>query len=156
LFCPEALVTSDFPSLTEGIASQRMRWEHGHLGIILSAAPQTVFQAIRHGDGGLIALALDLCVPPLALLLMLVLGACVAGGLFYSTSGRALPLWLAAASLAVLGLSVLLSWGCYGQRIISLAQLACAPFYALGKIPVYLKFLVGRQVEWVRSKRDTH
>jgi len=155
LFCPEALVTSDFPSSVDGIASQRMRWEHGHLGVILSVAPRTVLQAIRHGNGSLLALALDLCVPPLALLLMLVLVACVAGVLFYATSGRDRPMWLAATSLVLLGLSVLLSWGRYGQRVISLAHLAYAPFYALGKIPVYLKFFVGRQVEWVRSKRDT-
>lgn len=155
-FCPEALVTSDFPSSADGITSQRTRWEHGHLGVILSLAPRIILQAILRGDSRLIALALDLCVPPLAFLLMLELGACVAGATFYLSSGRDLPMWLAATSLALLGLSVLLSWSRYGQRVISFAHLAYAPFYALGKIPVYLKFFVGRQVEWVRSKRDTH
>ncbi len=36
LFCPEARVTSYFPATAEGIAGQRTRWEHGHLGVILS------------------------------------------------------------------------------------------------------------------------
>lgn len=38
--------------------------------------------------------------------------------------------------------------------IISLASLAFAPLYTVLKVPLYLKFLVSRQVEWVRSKRD--
>ncbi len=54
----------------------------------------------------------------------------------------------------MLTLSVLLSWLRYGRQVISLGSLACAPFYALWKIPLYLKFLVKRQAEWVRSKRD--
>jgi hypothetical protein len=54
----------------------------------------------------------------------------------------------------MLGLSVLLSWGRYGRKVISLASLAYAPFYVLWKIPIYLKFLVRRQAEWVRSRRD--
>jgi len=29
-----------------------------------------------------------------------------------------------------------------------------APFYAARKVPLYLSFLIKRQVEWVRSKRD--
>jgi hypothetical protein len=65
-----------------------------------------------------------------------------------------LPLWLSAASLVMLGSSVLLAWGSYGRQVISLASLAYAPFYALWKIPLYLKFLVSRQAEWIRSRRD--
>jgi len=48
----------------------------------------------------------------------------------------------------------LIAWVRYGRQVISLASLAYAPFYALWKIPLYLKFMAKRQVEWVRSRRD--
>jgi hypothetical protein len=50
--------------------------------------------------------------------------------------------------------AVLLSWMRYGRRILSLGSLAHAGLYILWKIPLYAKFLVARQVNWVRSKRD--
>jgi cellulose synthase/poly-beta-1,6-N-acetylglucosamine synthase-like glycosyltransferase len=154
LFCPEARVTSYFPATAEGITGQRTRWEHGHLGVILSAAPRLFLEALRRRDRNLLALALDLCVPPLALLMLLVLTVFAGSAVFFVATKLALPLWLAAMSLVMLGLSVLLSWGRYGRKVISLASLAYAPFYVLWKIPLYLKFLVKRQGEWVRSRRD--
>jgi len=54
----------------------------------------------------------------------------------------------------LLGLAVMLAWAAFGRQVISLASLCYAPIYALLKIPVYLNFLVKRQVSWVRSKRD--
>jgi len=54
----------------------------------------------------------------------------------------------------MLGITVLLAWVKFGRSILSLASLGYAPIYMLAKIPLYLKFLVRRQVEWVRSKRD--
>lgn len=154
LFCPEARVTSCFPSTAEGIYWQRTRWEHGHLGVILTEAPRLLLEALRRGDVKLLALALDVSVPPLALLSLLVLTVFAASAVFFVATGAALPLWLATASLVMLGSSVLLAWARYGRRVISLGSLACAPIYALWKIPVYLRFLVKRQVEWVRSRRD--
>ena len=56
--------------------------------------------------------------------------------------------------IVVLGFTVLMAWAFFGRHIISLKQLCYAPIYALVKIPLYIKFFVNRQVEWVRSKRD--
>ena len=152
LFCPEALVTSYFPATAEGMKSQRTRWEHGHLGLILGA-PRLFAEAIAHGNAKFMALVLDLCVPPLALLMLLVLTVVAASAVFFAATAVALPLWLGTAALVMLAVAVLLCWGRYGRRVISLSSLAYAPFYALWKIPLYLKFVVRRQVEWVRSKR---
>jgi cellulose synthase/poly-beta-1,6-N-acetylglucosamine synthase-like glycosyltransferase len=152
LFCPEALVTSYFPATAEGMKSQRTRWEHGHLGLILGA-PRLFVEAIAQRNAKLVALVLDLCVPPLALLMLLVLTVVAASAVFFAATAAALPLWLGTAALVMLAVAVLLCWGRYGRRVISLSSLAYAPFYALWKIPLYLKFVVRRQVEWVRSKR---
>jgi len=154
LFCPQARVTSYFPATAEGIAGQRTRWEHGHLGVIVGVAPRLLLESVRTGDGNLLALALDLCVPPLALLLLLVLAVFAASAALLLWAHVVLPFRIAAAALIMLGCAVALSWSRYGRQVVSLGALAYAPFYALWKLPVYLKFLTGRQVEWVRSKRD--
>jgi cellulose synthase/poly-beta-1,6-N-acetylglucosamine synthase-like glycosyltransferase len=154
LFCPEARVTSYFPAAADGISSQRTRWEHGHLEMICRVAPRLLLEALRRRDRDLFALALDLFVPPLALLSLTTLTVFACGMGFYLVTKLILPLWLSAVALLMLTSSVLISWGRYGRRVISLAVLACAPFYALWKIPLYLKFLVKRQAAWVRTKRN--
>jgi cellulose synthase/poly-beta-1,6-N-acetylglucosamine synthase-like glycosyltransferase len=141
LFCPEARVTSYFPGTAEGIAGQRTRWEHGHLGMLLSAAPRLFLEALRQRNRDLLVLSLDLSVPPLALLMLLALTVFIGSAMFGVFSTRALPLWLASISLVMLVLSVLLSWARYGRQVISFADLAYTPFYALWKIPLYAKFL---------------
>jgi len=154
LLCPEARVVSYFPATDSGIASQRTRWEHGHLGAIAALAPGLLLQALRRRDSQLLALALDLCVPPLALLMLLVMTMFAASAMFFVATGALLPLCLAAAALAMFGVAVLMAWFRYGRHVISLASLAYAPLYALWKLPLYLKFIAKRQVEWVRSQRD--
>jgi cellulose synthase/poly-beta-1,6-N-acetylglucosamine synthase-like glycosyltransferase len=154
LFCPEALVTSSFPATAEGVTVQRTRWEHGHLKMILSDALRLFAEAIAYGNAKLMALVLDLCVPPLTLLLLLTVTVFIGSAVFFAATNVALPLWFAAAVLVMLASAVLLSWARFGRQILSLSDLAYAPFYALWKSPVYFTFLVRRQVEWVRSRRE--
>ena len=154
LFLPEALVASDFPSSAEGFKSQRTRWEHGYLGVLLRDAPSMMVRSLAKGNLPLLALSVDLCVPPIALLVLLVSATWLAAAVIYAVAGAAAPLLLASAALALLGGSVLAAWARYGRHIISGASLACAPLYALAKIPLYARFLVARQIDWVRSKRD--
>jgi cellulose synthase/poly-beta-1,6-N-acetylglucosamine synthase-like glycosyltransferase len=154
LFCPEALVTSAFPISGEGVRAQRTRWEHGHLGIILSEAPRLFLDSLVRLSPPLLALALDVSVPPLALLTLLVLGIWFASTLLYHFTSVAFPLLISSGALGMLALAVLLSWARYGRRIVSLGDLAFLLFYALAKVPVYAKFIVARQLNWVRSKRD--
>jgi len=154
LFCPEALVTSSFPESSEGIKIQRARWEHGHLGLILSAVPRLLLESLATRNVGLMILALDLSVPPLALLTLLVVVVWLASVLFLILAKAQLPFGIATTAAVLLLLSVLLSWQRYGRRIISLGSLGYALIYALWKIPLYLRFLFSRQRVWTRSKRD--
>lgn len=153
-FCPEALVTSVFPASAVGVQSQRTRWEHGHLGMILTDGPRNLLMALRQKNPALLALVLDMCVPPLALLTLLAAVLALIGASLMWFTGAVLPWSLAIWNLLLLGVAVLLAWLAYGRHILSIGNLAFAPFYALAKIPVYLKFLCKRQVDWVRSKRD--
>lgn len=154
LFCPEAVVTSFFPINQEGVKSQRTRWEHGHLAMIASEAPALLLKSLKTLNIGMLALALDMCIPPLALLTLMVLALALAGFILIAVSHAALPGLLAVLLLALMSVTVLLGWLKFGRSILSLASLGYAPIYMLAKIPLYCKFLVRRQVEWVRSKRD--
>jgi glycosyltransferase involved in cell wall biosynthesis len=154
IFCPEALVLSVFPTHEEGIKDQRTRWEHGHLGIILSEAPRMFFRGLKQMDFRLLALALDLCVPPLALLLMLVLAFWLITILFYAATGYPAPFVIMSSASVMFGLAVLAAWASHGRQIISFSSLLSASLYPLWKIPMYVQFVFSRQSKWVRSKRD--
>jgi cellulose synthase/poly-beta-1,6-N-acetylglucosamine synthase-like glycosyltransferase len=153
LFCPDALVTSEFAASETGARSQRQRWEHGNLGLIVSHAPRLFALGVSRRDAQLIGLALDLAVPPLALLTLAVAVVVLVSAVVAYLSMGAKPLVVSAAVMASLVTAVLLSWARYGRGIVSLGQLAFAPIYALRKIPVYVGFLTRRQVEWVRTRR---
>ena len=155
LFCPEALVISYFPLSNEGIQAQRTRWEHGHLGVIVGEVPALFVQSLQRRNLALFGMALDLCVPPLALLVLLLVGACAATSAAWWALGIAgWALQLAYTGLLLLGLAIALAWLRFGRDTISFKQLCGVPFYVLTKIPLYFYFLVKRQASWVRSKRD--
>jgi cellulose synthase/poly-beta-1,6-N-acetylglucosamine synthase-like glycosyltransferase len=154
LFCPEALVTSRFPDSAAGLQSQRTRWEHGHLGVIFRDAPRLLLESALRRRLTLLALALDLSVPPLALLALQLLLVWLAALALYAFTAATAPLGLATLGIVLFGLAVITAWGRFARHVVSLASLALAPVYVLWKIPLYAKFLISRQIDWVRSKRD--
>ena len=156
LFCPQVLVSSEFPTAAPAVQSQRRRWEHGHLGMIAHHVPRLLGQAIARRDGGLLALALDLAVPPLALLVLLLLGAnALALGAALLGLGWAPP-WAALACAALFALAMAMAWWGWGRAVVSARDLLCVPLYVLGKLPLYAGYLFKgkRQKEWVRTDRE--
>lgn len=154
LFCPEAVVNSHFPTSQEGLSIQRKRWEHGHLGVVLAEGPKLVGHALARRNWPLLGMALDLLVPPLALLSLLLTVLYVVTWLAFGLFGLLLPALLATLGLGLLGAAVLLAWARFAREVMPFSVLMYAPFYAARKIPLYLGFLLKRQVDWVRSKRD--
>lgn len=150
VFIPDVLITSLFPEGKQATTTQRARWEHGHLGMIISEAPSLLLESIKSRNVQMFGLACDLIVPPLAVLVLL----CVAVFIVSFITSAQLALLLSSLLLAALVVAVLLAWLFFGRAIISFKQLCYAPIYALIKIPLYIKFFLNRQVEWVRSKRD--
>jgi hypothetical protein len=98
---------------------------------------------------------MDLCVPPLALLTLAISGLCAAALLDFIVYASATPLLFALLVTLCLAAAVFLAWAGFARDIASVRVLLRAPVYALAKIPLYVRFLVRRQVDWVRSKRDT-
>jgi cellulose synthase/poly-beta-1,6-N-acetylglucosamine synthase-like glycosyltransferase len=162
VFCTEAIVTSTFPDNQQGSRTQRTRWEHGHLGTILHDGPRLLFKGLRTRNGTLLAMALDMCVPPLSLLLLLslALAAGTLGLLLASSDGQAIGggtslAWcIGLAPAALLLPAMALAWLRAGEDRLPMASLLAAIAYVLGKIPLYFKFLMRRQVVWISSLRD--
>jgi cellulose synthase/poly-beta-1,6-N-acetylglucosamine synthase-like glycosyltransferase len=146
-----AQVTSTLAQKSKAAAAQRTRWEHGHMQSILTYAPQLLRAGLVQGRLDLLVFALDLCIPPLSLLVMMWLGMFSLSAALVAVG--TLPLMIAAAAGACLMLAIVIAWAGYGRSLISLSQLVQIPFYILGKLPVYFKFISARQQAWNRTDR---
>lgn len=153
IFCPEARVLSEFPQSERGARDQRTRWEHGHLSNIVEFVLPMAVAALKQRRPDLLAMLVDLSVPPLAVLFM----ATVAANVVFLIPAVALNFGLAAGlarlGLLALGFAVGLGWLAYGRDLVSLRELALTPFYALSKLPMLWRFLTKRQILWVRADR---
>jgi cellulose synthase/poly-beta-1,6-N-acetylglucosamine synthase-like glycosyltransferase len=154
LFCPSALVTSVFASSAAGIQSQRMRWEHGHIGLILKTAPHLLCMAVRRGNGGLLALALDLSIPPLSFLAMLVVAMSVGSAIAMGLGGSTVPMAIAATSFAGLAAGIALSWLKCGRDVLPPSSLWSIGPYVSRKLGLYAQILSGKPApHWMRTDR---
>ena len=152
-FCDRALVTSDFPVSTAATGTQRTRWEHGHIEMILREVAPMLRAAWRRRDARLLGLALDLAVPPLALLAALLAidaGLALCARLAGAGGWASLP---AALACGLFFLAILLAWAVRGRDLVRLTELLTVPWYIVAKIPVYVGFVLRRQKAWVRTDR---
>lgn len=154
LFCPAALVESTFPANEEGAESQRTRWEHGHLALLVNEGPLLLVDGVRQRAPALFALALDLCVPPVSLLCLLISVMLVAAATHAILASSAVVLAAAALIATMFMSAIFLAWLRFGRDVMPLSSIGHSALYALTKVPVYVRFVINRQVEWVRSKRD--
>ena len=154
MLCPQALVTSNFPTSAEGIAAQRARWEHGHLSVISIDALRLLSDGIRSRRLELLGLALDLSVPPVALLTLLIIAIWASCAILFYFTSAVWPVALASLAGLQMAVAIFVSWHVFGRDILSLRNLSLSVIYAVRKVPLYLRYLVARQVDWVRSKRD--
>jgi cellulose synthase/poly-beta-1,6-N-acetylglucosamine synthase-like glycosyltransferase len=153
MFCPQARVTSTFPTHEGGIAAQRSRWERGHVQVIVEEAPSVLWRGIVSGRPALMALALDLSVPPLTVLVLLVGAVALASGGLAVLGGSRLPLGLSLLEIGCVLLAVGLAWWRFGRAVVSAGDLLRAPLYLLAKLPLYARFGRGKG-EWTRARRD--
>lgn len=154
VFCESAVVSSVFPSHEEGIRSQRTRWEHGHLSMMVKEGFPKLLEGVRKCDAKLFSLALDVCIPPLALLVMSTIALQVLGLFYWLFTSKPLPFIIGTACLLFTTAAVVMAWKKHGRSVISAKELLMIPVYMAGKLPIYVRYLFHRQAEWVRSKRD--
>ena len=154
VFCPAAMVTSEFPTTDEGSRSQQRRWEVGHLGVIATEVPRFLMKGVRRGDGNLVALTLDAAVPPLTLLWLMILTVLVVGFGFWQlgigSAAFVVSLWNTAGFLC----AAAACWLAVGRDILSLRSGLSVGLAALAKAPFYWRIVFRRQADaWIRTDR---
>ncbi len=154
ILCDHVQVGSDFPTGEAASLKQRRRWEHGELAILLGTAPRLLAKGLLRGEPGLVALALDAAVPPLAFLVLLEGASTVAGATLALVGGSSVPLVFSLGGAALLGIGLSAAWVAHGREVLPLADLAKIPRYVLWKLPLYATFLKkGAHSEWERTER---
>ena len=153
-FCPEAQVRSALAPRREAALTQRTRWEHGHLATIAAHAPRLLRAGLARRSPTLFVAALDLCVPPIALLVLVLTALLVASSLpALFGSGRGFV--VAASGLTAVAFAILLAWWRHGRDKVPATYLLAAPLYVAWKLPVYARVAFGRvERRWVRTERD--
>lgn len=155
VLCPDACVTGRLPQRGDAARAQRRRWEHGSLQTAFSLAPKLLWHGIKRFDVGLLALALDVCVPPLSLLVMGVAASLVAVATLAAlgvTDWR--PAIVLGAALFAVVVAVLAGWLKFARRTLPLGSLLAIPVYLAWKLPIAIAFVVRREKRWVRTTRD--
>jgi cellulose synthase/poly-beta-1,6-N-acetylglucosamine synthase-like glycosyltransferase len=154
ILCDDVQVGSDFPTGEAASLKQRRRWEHGELSILLGTAPRLLAKGLLRGEPGLVALALDAAVPPLAFLVLLQGATTAAGVTLAMVGGSSVPLVLSLGGAALLGVGLSAAWVAHGRDVLPLSDLAKIPRYVLWKLPLYATFLKkGAHSEWERTER---
>jgi cellulose synthase/poly-beta-1,6-N-acetylglucosamine synthase-like glycosyltransferase len=154
LFCLDALVLGRLPQQQEATVTQKTRWEHGHLQIILSQSPKLVKQALQQRRWDLLAMALDLSVPPLSLLTFLWIAIASFSIIVGILTGIWDPTILSSVSGLLLFSSIITAWARFAKDDLQLSKLLFIPLYMVQKIPLYLRFIVKPQKSWIRTQRD--
>jgi len=155
-FCPSARVYSEFPSSSEAAAMQQRRWEQGHIGLLLTAVPRMIYLSLRHGNGHLLVLALDLAVPPLSLLAVLICAMLGLAGLSAILGLSSAPLIINVAATLGLLAAVFLCWLKFCRDVLSASALLSIPYYIIQKLHLYRDVLTRRKTtRWARTDRKT-
>src|SRR6185437_8179408 len=154
-FCPSASVKSHFPLSVEGAESQRQRWEGGHIGMILTTAPRLIFKAIAGRNFDLLALTLDLAVPPLSLLVILLAGMSLVGGIAVLFGYSSVALIISGACFIAVLLAIFLSWLKCGRDLLPPSATFSIILYIVAKLPIYRQLLSrNSDLQWTRTDRN--
>lgn len=136
--------------------SQRRRWEGGFLANALSNGPRSLGKSLLRADARGLCAAIDIMIPPFALLMMLDLALLVLIGLVGILARASfVPVSLLGGALVLSLVALTFAWASGGSRFVSLGALLRAPFYLLWKLPMYLAFARrGAPKEWQRTARE--
>jgi cellulose synthase/poly-beta-1,6-N-acetylglucosamine synthase-like glycosyltransferase len=155
VFCSAALVTSQFPSSGEASTAQRQRWEQGHMRMILKAAPRFIWLALVRRNFSLLALVLDLAVPPLTLLGLLTIVTFAIDGTAFLVGFSPAALIVSTYSLAALLVTVFLSWLRFGRDVLPPTAFLAVVHFTFGKFSLYRRMMSrGGPLHWIRTDRE--
>ena len=122
---------------------------------ITQQVPLLIKQAIVKKDWRLLGLALDLSVPPLALLVMLSMVGLLlltAGSYMAGSYGSFLILFTSVLFFAV---TLTAMWWKEGQDYLTPKEMCSIPRYIFSKLSIYVAFIFNPQKSWVKTARKT-
>ncbi len=154
---PEIKIRSVLPKDDQSGQKQRRRWEHGHLQTIATYGVPSIIEGFQKKNRELIAIGLDLMVPPLAFLVVLLLSSWVITGLAAVIGYWSSPYTILTYALCMVIFSVFVTWLGFGRTILPPEHLGEIPKYIGWKLPLYLSFLrSGSHQDWERTDRTTN
>jgi cellulose synthase/poly-beta-1,6-N-acetylglucosamine synthase-like glycosyltransferase len=153
VFCEAALVTSEFPASTAAADVQRSRWEHGHVDMIFSQAPRYLAAAITQRNLGLLALVLDMAVPPLVLLGFLIVAAWLVGLAALVLGASATPLAISSLTVLAFATALVMTWFKCGRDVLPPSFLLSIVPYVIGKLRLHRRLPLGGNSAWIRTDR---
>lgn len=136
--------------------TQRSRWEGGFLSLAKALAPKLLVESLTSLSVRQALSALDLMIPPVALLIGMYIALLGMTGLLALTGVTSLlPVLLIAGVLGLMAISIGLVWLTEGRDYLSGAALLRAPAYIFWKLPMYFSLLRGGAPKvWARTERS--
>jgi cellulose synthase/poly-beta-1,6-N-acetylglucosamine synthase-like glycosyltransferase len=155
LFCQSARFNSVFPETRRGTDTQRQRWEQGHISTILQTAPRLIWAALAHRNLGLLALAIDVAVPPLALLGALLISILSLSAFVALLTGAVAALIISTLGIVAFAVAGFLAWLQHGRDVLPVRAFVLVPRYILWKLGIYGTIASRRgPQQWIRTDRS--
>jgi cellulose synthase/poly-beta-1,6-N-acetylglucosamine synthase-like glycosyltransferase len=155
LFVSEARIFSHFPMAQAGSQQQRLRWEKGHIDNIIDLVPGALLKSLRDGNLGLAALAIDIAIPPLSLLVLITLSCETVAGALFILGGASTALAVSSLSILLLILGTLIAWIAVGRDVLPFFELVRLPLHVIGKLGLYRSISSGKAPStWIRTDRN--
>lgn len=157
-YAPRASIHGQGTSSGKQATVQRMRWEGGRFQQARADLPSLLRIALTKANFSALDRALDLLIPPLALLALLLTSLTFLDVIVWLVLGGE---WLGATVLGwvglIIGLILFIIGGLAVARAPRAAWLALvfAPFYVLWKLQIYIRMLIIKAPkEWIRTPRS--
>jgi cellulose synthase/poly-beta-1,6-N-acetylglucosamine synthase-like glycosyltransferase len=154
LFASKARIYSHLPVSRASSDRQRERWEKGQLDNVVELVPGAIATSIRTANLPVAALAIDMAVPPLSLL-VLITALCVAvGGAAWLLGASSAALTIPTLSAMVLVLGVAVAWTAVGRDVLPFRSLLRLPLHVVEKMGLYHSIARGKTTStWIRTDR---
>lgn len=154
-FASEAKVLSHFPVSQAGGEQQRLRWEKGHFDNIVDLVPAALLRSLRDGNLPLAALAIDMAIPPLSLLVLVTVVCEIFAGVVFALGASFTALAISSLSILLLVLGTMLAWTAVGRDVLPFRELIRLPLHAIRKLGFYRSISSGKaKSAWIRTDRD--
>jgi hypothetical protein len=120
----------------------------------MDLVPGALVKALRDRNALLAALAIDMSVPPLSLLVLITVACAVLGGVAFALGASAATLAIPIFSALLVLLGITLAWLAVGRDVLSVRSLLLLPLHPIGKVLFYNKIASGKSSSaWVRTDR---